>query len=121
MNVSQIPDQADENQQQGEHNVRPVPGNRGYSVLLAKSSEYKEGEAAFCRGLTTRDNPYRFRSPEYWRWQEGLLGNGRPREWEVKPKVRSNRLAEFGSHPEDPLPPDAADRLAASCLPVKLL
>ena len=44
-------------------------------MLLADSSEYKEGEAAFCRGLTTRNNPYQFLSPEYWRWQEGLFGN----------------------------------------------
>lgn len=44
-------------------------------MRLADSSEYKEGEAASCRGLTTRNNPYPFLSPEYWRWHEGLLGN----------------------------------------------
>jgi hypothetical protein len=58
----------------------------GYSLLLAYSSEYQEGEAAFRRGLTTRNNPYPFRSPEYWRWQEGLLGNCRPRDWRVIPE-----------------------------------
>ncbi|MCE5269322.1 MAG: hypothetical protein LLG00_15705 [Planctomycetaceae bacterium] len=44
-------------------------------MLLSDSDEYKEGEAAVCRGATTRDNPYPFLSAEYWRWQEGLLGN----------------------------------------------
>ncbi|MEN6450513.1 MAG: hypothetical protein ABFC96_08485 [Thermoguttaceae bacterium] len=44
-------------------------------MLLTDSDEYKEGETASRRGATTRDNPYPFLSPEYWRWQEGLLGN----------------------------------------------
>jgi hypothetical protein len=55
-------------------------------MLLTNSSEFKEGEAAFCRGLTTRNNPYPFCSPEYWRWQEGLLGNCQPRERQVNPE-----------------------------------
>jgi hypothetical protein len=55
-------------------------------MLLTNSSEYKEGEAAFCCGLTVRNNPYPFCSPEYWRWQEGLLGNCQPRKRQVNPK-----------------------------------
>jgi hypothetical protein len=81
MSVSQILDRIDENPKLGKGKVRPVTEKRRCSMLLANSSEYKEGEAAFCHGLTTRNNPYPFRSPEHWRWQEGLLGNGRPREW----------------------------------------
>lgn len=79
VNASQILDVIDESQKQRRSNVPPVTGNRRYSMLLVNSSEYKEGEAAFGCGLTTRDNPYPFRSPEYWRWQEGLMGNCRPR------------------------------------------
>ena len=55
-------------------------------MLLTNSSEYKEGEAAFCCGLTARNNPYPFCSPEYWRWQEGLSGNCQPREIQVNPE-----------------------------------
>jgi len=77
MIVSQILDTID----LGKSDFRPVTRERRYSMLLADSSEYKEGEAAFCRGLTTRNNPYPFLSPKYWRWQEGLLGNCRSREW----------------------------------------
>jgi hypothetical protein len=64
----------------GKSGFLPVIGERHYFLLLVNSSEYKEGEAAFGRGLTARNNPYRFGSSEYWRWQEGLLGNGHPRE-----------------------------------------
>lgn len=78
MIATQLLDRIDENQKQGKSNVRLVAGISRWSMLLANSSEYKEGEAAFRRGLTTRNNPYPFRSPEYWRWQEGLLGNYRP-------------------------------------------
>jgi hypothetical protein len=60
------------------HREKPI-----FYALITNSSEYKEGEAAFCRGLTTRNNPYPFLSPEYWRWHEGLLGNARPRKWQV--------------------------------------
>ena len=59
----------------GNSNVRLATEDCRSSMLIADSSEYKEGEAAFCRGLTTRNNPYPFLSPEHWRWQEGLLGN----------------------------------------------
>ena len=86
MGVSQILDKIDENQKLGKSNVRPVTGKRRYFMLLVNSSEYKEGEVAFYRGLTTKNNPYPFLSPEYWRWQEGLLGNGHPREWHVNPE-----------------------------------
>ena len=55
-------------------------------MLLTNSSEYKEGEAAFWCGLTARNNPYPFCSPEYWRWQEGLSGNCQPREIQVNPE-----------------------------------
>jgi hypothetical protein len=58
-----------------ESDFRPVIGESRYFLLLIDSNEFKEGEAAFARGSTTRNNPYRFASPEYWRWQEGLLGN----------------------------------------------
>jgi hypothetical protein len=58
----------------------PVFGECQYYLLLLNSSEYKEGEAAYSCGLTTRNNPYLFGSSEFWRWQEGLLGNGYPRE-----------------------------------------
>jgi hypothetical protein len=83
MSVSQILDKIDEDREVVRSNARPVTERLRYSTLLVNSSEYKEGEAAFHRGLTTRNNPYPFRSPEYWRWQEGLLGNGRPREWQA--------------------------------------
>jgi hypothetical protein len=53
----------------------PAFGETQYYLHLVNSSEYAEGLAAFGRGLTTRNNPYAFLSPEYWRWQEGLLGN----------------------------------------------
>ena len=86
MTVAQILDKIDENQEQGKSNIRSVTGSRQSSMLLVDSNEYKEGEAASCRGLTTRNNPYPFRSPEHWRWQEGLLGNCRPREWQVNPE-----------------------------------
>jgi hypothetical protein len=76
--------------------------------ILVDSSEYKEGEAAFCQGSTTRDNPYPFLSPEYWRWEEGLLGNGHPREWQVNPQEKSHCFVEVGPHPEDALPLDAS-------------
>jgi hypothetical protein len=79
MSVGQILDTIDE-YQLGKSNAWLVTGG---PTLLVDSSEYKEGEAAFRRGLTTRNNPYPFLSPEYWRWQEGLLGNGRPREWQA--------------------------------------
>jgi hypothetical protein len=49
------------------------------SVELTATAEYLEGELAYRQGLTTKDNPYRFRSAQHWRWQEGLLGNGLPR------------------------------------------
>ena len=55
-------------------------------LLLTNSSEYKEGEAAFCCGLTARNNPYPICSPKYWRWQEGLSGNCQPREIQVNPE-----------------------------------
>jgi hypothetical protein len=64
----------------GNSDFLPVIGEGQYSLLLINSSEYKEGQAAFEHGLTTRNNPYSFLSPEYWRWQEGLLGNSQPRE-----------------------------------------
>jgi hypothetical protein len=64
----------------GKSDFIPVTGEPQYSMLLANSSEYKEGEAAFCRGLTARNNPYPFGSPEYWRWHEGLFGNCHPSE-----------------------------------------
>jgi hypothetical protein len=80
MSVGQILDTIDEYQELGKSNAWLVTGG---PTLLVDSSEYKEGEAAFRRGLTTRDNPYPFLSAEYWRWQEGLLGNGRPREWQL--------------------------------------
>jgi hypothetical protein len=89
MVVAQILDKIDENQKQGKSNVRPVQGQRQPSMLLVDSSEYKEGEAAFCQGSTTRNNPYPFLSPEYWRWEEGLLGNGHPRELQVNPEEKS--------------------------------
>ena len=79
MIVAQILDKIDENREQGTSPV-PVMGSRQSSVVLVDSTEYKEGEAAFYRGLTTRNNPYPFRSSEHWRWQEGLLGNCRPKE-----------------------------------------
>ena len=88
MEVAQTLDEIDENQKQGKNNVWPVQGKSSVFLLLVDSSEYKEGEAAFCRGSTTRDNPYSFRSPEYWRWEEGLLGNGRPREWQDNPQQK---------------------------------
>jgi hypothetical protein len=64
----------------GSSDFLPVIGERQYFLLLVNSSEFKEGKAVFDRGLTTRDNPYSFLSPEYWRWQEGLLGNCQTRE-----------------------------------------
>jgi hypothetical protein len=64
----------------GKSDFRPVIRERQYLLLLVNSSEYREGEAAFTLGSTTRNNPYRFGSPEYWRWQEGLLGNCHPSE-----------------------------------------
>jgi hypothetical protein len=64
----------------GKSDFRLVTEERRYFMLLANSSEYKEGEAAFGRGLTARNNPYPFGSSEYWRWQEGLWGNCPPRE-----------------------------------------
>jgi hypothetical protein len=85
MRASQILDKIDEDQELGKSNVRPVTGELPSSMLLVNSSEYKEGEAAFYRGLTIRNNPYPFLSPEYWRWQEGFFGNGRPRERQVNP------------------------------------
>jgi hypothetical protein len=92
MNVSQILDNIDEDQERGKSNIRPVTGNSQPSMLLVDSSEYKEGEAAFCQGgSTTRNNPYPFLSPEYWRWEEGLLGNGRPRELQINPEKKSPR------------------------------
>jgi hypothetical protein len=86
MSVLQVLDEIDENQTLCESNVRLVTGQPRYSLLLADSSEYQEGEAASCRDLTTRNNPYPFRSPEYWRWQEGLMGNCRPRESQATPE-----------------------------------
>jgi hypothetical protein len=65
----------------GKSDFLPVTRERRYSMLLSDSSEYKEGEAAFGRGLTIRNNPYPFLSPKYWRWNEGLLGNCRSKEW----------------------------------------
>jgi hypothetical protein len=47
-------------------------------MKLTDTVEYLEGELAHRRGLNTRDNPYRFRSAQHWRWQEGLLGTSRP-------------------------------------------
>lgn len=79
MSVSQTLDRIDE--QLGQSNAPLVAEESNYFTLLVNSSEYKEGEAAFCRGLTIRNNPYPFLSPEYWRWHEGLLGNGHPRGW----------------------------------------
>ena len=64
----------------GKSDFLPVIGERQYFLLLINSSEYQEGKAAFDRGLTTRNNPYSFLSSEYWRWQEGLLGNCQPRD-----------------------------------------
>jgi hypothetical protein len=101
MIVAQILDKIDENQEHGRSNVRPITETRQSSMLIADSSEYMEGEAAFCSGLTTRNNPYPFLSPEYWRWQEGLLGNCRPRESQVNPEENSYRLVEVGPHLED--------------------
>ncbi|MEN6458689.1 MAG: hypothetical protein ABFC63_07140 [Thermoguttaceae bacterium] len=75
MIAPRIRDTFGEGKKRDESDVRLVTENWRSSILLADSDEYKEGEAASCRGLTTRDNPYRFLSPEYWRWQEGLLGN----------------------------------------------
>ena len=81
MTVSQILDKIEKTRMQ--RNVLPFSGNRQSSMLLVDSSEYKEGEVAFHSGLTTRNNPYPLLSPESWRWQEGLLGNGRPREYQI--------------------------------------
>ena len=86
MSVSQMLDRIDESQGLCTSNVWPVTGNRRTFMSLANSNEYKEGEAAFCRGLTTGSNPYPFLSPEYWRWHEGLLGNCHPRERQVNPE-----------------------------------
>jgi hypothetical protein len=69
-------DTVEEDIELGNGNVRLAAEDRRSSMLIADSSEYKEGEAASRRGLTTRNNPYPFLCPEYWRWQEGLLGNG---------------------------------------------
>jgi hypothetical protein len=113
MKFPQIRDTGVENQKPC--NGRPVVGKGSSSVLLANSSEYKEGEVAFRGGLTTRDNPYSFRSPEYWRWQEGLLGNGRPRQWPVSPVAKSRCLVDVGPRPEDTLPLDDINPLAVSC------
>jgi hypothetical protein len=121
MEVAQILDKIDENQEQGKSNVRPVEGESRYSLLLVDSSEYKEGEAAFCQSSTTRNNPYPFLSPEYWRWEEGLLGNGRPRESPVTPIEKSDRLAEVGPHPQDALPLHATDCPGSFVFPLKLL
>ena len=104
MIVAQILDKIDENQKQGKSDVRPVAGNPQSSMLIVDSSEYKEGEAAFCRGFTTRNNPYPFRSPEYWRWQEGLLGNCRPRERQVDPEEKSHRFLEQCRDVPDEIP-----------------
>ena len=68
-------DTIEEDIELGNSNVRLATEDCRSSMLIVDSSEYKEGEAAFCRGLTTRNNPYPFPSPEHWRWQEGLLGN----------------------------------------------
>jgi hypothetical protein len=78
--MSQVLDRIDENSELGKSNVRLLTGKHSYWTLLINSSEYEEGEAASYRGLTTKNNPYPFLSSEYWRWQEGLLGNGHPRE-----------------------------------------
>jgi hypothetical protein len=72
-------DTLEEDIELGNGNVRLATEGCRSSMLITDSSEYGEGEAAFCRDLTTRDNPYPFLSPEYWRWQEGLLGNGSSR------------------------------------------
>jgi hypothetical protein len=76
MIASQILDRIDS----GNSIVCPVMGERRDAMLLTNSSEYKEGEAAFGRGLTARNNPYPFGSSEYWRWSEGLFGNCHPNE-----------------------------------------
>jgi hypothetical protein len=68
-------DTIEEDIEPGNSNVRLATEDCRSSMLIADSSEYKEGEAAFCRGLTTRNNPYPFLSPEHWCWQEGLLEN----------------------------------------------
>ena len=98
MSVSQILDRIDESQELGRSNVRPVTEERRHLMLFANSSEYKEGEAAFYRGLTTGNNPHPFLSPGYWRWQEGLLGNGRPREWQVNPEPYKENVMTESSH-----------------------
>lgn len=77
MIASQIIDTVDLS---GKSDFLPITEERQYYLLLVNSNEFKEGEAAFGRGLTTRNNPYSFLSPEYWRWQEGLLGNCPPSE-----------------------------------------
>jgi hypothetical protein len=76
MIASQILDRID----LGNSTICPVIGERRDAMLLANSSEYKEGEVAFSRGLTARNNPYPFGSSEYWRWSEGLFGNCHPSE-----------------------------------------
>ena len=106
MIVSQVLDNVGEIQEQGR---MPVTGIRQSSMLLVDSSEYQEGEVAFRSGLTTRNNPYPFLSPESWRWQEGLLGNGRPREWTGITPPRGNRAASQereGEQQEDGGSPD---------------
>lgn len=87
MSVAQIFGKTGKIQRIGKASVRLATRNRPDSMLFANSSEYMEGEAAFRCGLTIRNNPYPFLSPEYWRWQEGLLGNGHPRECLVSPKL----------------------------------
>lgn len=51
---------------------------------ITGTPEYQEGEEAYRNGATTRDNPYCFMSEAAFRWQEGLLGNGRPGQRENK-------------------------------------
>jgi hypothetical protein len=53
---------------------------------MLTTKEYQEGERASEEGKTTRHNPYRFGSEQHWRWQEGLLGNGKPRDESNKPR-----------------------------------
>jgi hypothetical protein len=82
MSVAQVFHKNAENQEPGKSDAWSATEEQHYTMLLIESSEYQEGEAAFSRGLTVRDNPYPFFSSEYWRWQEGVLGNSRPRDWQ---------------------------------------
>ena len=79
MRVSQILDKIDENQELGKTTFGRSQENSDFRCFLLIAANTRKREAAFHRGLTTRNNPYPFGSPAHWRWHEGLFGNGHPR------------------------------------------